>query len=102
MSITTQKEFFREWSDRTNVKQKDLKNLYTEMHDMIIASLNESDESTAVLPGIGILKSKIRQPYIAHNPLNNQPTPVELTRRVSFTPKSTIKEAVGNDYINVP
>jgi len=98
--LKTQKQFFPEWSRRTNIPQKDLKTIYQEMVSMIYDSVNEADESKTIIPDIGVIHVKPRPPYVGRNPITKDPISIDTQRRVHITVREKLKKLANEEYRN--
>ena len=93
--ITRSNEFFKEWSLRTGISQKDLTEIYDNMCDILRESINSEEESITVLPKIGKFRVKVRKPYVGRNPGTNEKILIEASRRCHFTLNNSIKETLN-------
>ncbi|QQO92657.1 DNA-binding protein [Staphylococcus phage Machias] len=79
--IQDQKHFFREWSKRTGLSQRELVDAYSEMIDILVESANDSDQTKTIIPEIGVLEVKPEDMRKRRNPRTNQIVVTEPTRK---------------------
>ena len=93
--ISRTNDFFKEWSVRTGLSQKDLTSIYQSMYDIIVESVNSEEESVTVLPKIGKLKVKTRAPYVGRNPGTREKIMVPAQRRCHLSLNQSFKETLN-------
>ncbi len=98
--IPTQKEFYAELARRTNMKQYEVKAFYEEMVDMIIESMNSSDETVTMIPKIGSLQAKPVPAHTSINPQTGKTIVVDTGRKVHLRLKPALKRKANDGYIN--
>lgn len=79
--ITTQKEFFHKWSQRTGIPQNELRRLWFEAVDLFEEAANYRDESKVLLPGIGNIMTYPVEMRKSRNPKTGEILLAEATRR---------------------
>lgn len=79
--IQDQKHFFREWSRRTGLTQRELVDAYDEMIEIIVESANDADQTKTIIPEIGVLEVKPEDMRKRRNPRTNQIVVTDPTRK---------------------
>ncbi|QQM14804.1 DNA-binding protein [Staphylococcus phage MarsHill] len=79
--IQDQKHFFREWSRRTGLTQRELVDAYEEMIEIIVESANDADQTKTIIPEIGVLEVKPEDMRKRRNPRTNQIVVTDPTRK---------------------
>ncbi|BDE75757.1 hypothetical protein PALS2_087 [Staphylococcus phage PALS_2] len=79
--IQDQKHFFREWSRRTGLTQRELVDAYNEMIEIIVESANDADQTKTIIPEIGVLEVKPEDMRKRRNPRTNQIVVTDPTRK---------------------
>ncbi|WRM43378.1 hypothetical protein [Staphylococcus phage LY01] len=79
--IQDQKHFFREWSRRTGLTQRELVDAYSEMIEIIVESANDADQTKTIIPEIGVLEVKPEDMRKRRNPRTNQIVVTDPTRK---------------------
>ena len=93
--ISRKSDFFKEWSVRTGLSQKDLASIYQSMYEIIVESVNSEEESVTVLPNIGKLKVKTRAPYVGRNPNSAEKIMIPAQRRCHLSLNQSFKEVLN-------
>src|SRR5699024_1783590 len=70
--IQDQKHFFREWSRRTGLTQRELVDAYDEMIEIIVESAHDADQTKTIIPEIAVLEDKPEDMRRRRNPRTNQ------------------------------
>lgn len=79
--INDQKVFFREWSKRTGISQRDLKIIYSEFINIVKDSATDADHTKTIIPDIGILEVKPEEMRKRRNPKTNEILVTDPTKR---------------------
>ncbi|QPI16994.1 hypothetical protein [Staphylococcus phage vB_StaM_SA1] len=79
--IHDQKHFFREWSRRTGLSQRELVDIYGEMIEMIVESANYRDQTKTIIPDLGTIEVKPEDMRKRRNPRTNQIVVTDPTRK---------------------
>lgn len=79
--MTTLKDLVSAVSKKSECPKKDVEKIYNALVDVVTEAANESDEINVALPGIGVLKVKVKAEHIARNPSNNTTVTVPASRR---------------------
>lgn len=94
--IKNRPDLLREWSNKTGLTQKELKPLYESLEEVILDSIDDEEETTTLLPGIGKIKVYPTLQRIGFDPYNMRKVLVPAKRRIKIQPlPSLVKKIEG-------
>lgn len=84
MAIIDRNDLYRALAKKLNIQKKEAEKIYAALFEVITEELDKEDESVFHFPHIGRMKTAIRKPYMANNPLKQEKQFVPEKRVVKF------------------